>query len=322
MKLNPDSLARHLAQELNRVYLISGDEPLLVGEAADAVRARARALGFTEREVHVLDRGTDWDAVRASADTRSLFAARRIIELKLQGKPGVAGGRALERMARTAADDALLIITTARLDRDAQGADWVRAVEARGVWIAVWPIPAERMPAWLGARCRQLGLDADPRALELLAERTRGNLLAARQELEKLQLLYGAQRLDVERVLAGTADSARFSVGELSLALAAGQLSRSLRILDGLKGEGVELPLVLWAVIKAMHESASRHTAPERSLPAADGQARRRAARLAERALRADAMAKGRIAGNAWDELALLACELCGRTALPFTAAA
>jgi DNA polymerase III subunit delta len=318
LKLSSDSLARQLAQQLSPVYLISGDEPLLAGEAVDDVRARARALGFTEREVHVLDRGTDWDAIRAAASNLSLFAARRIIELKLQSKPGVAGGRALEQMIQSAGADTVLIIVTGRLDRDAQSAGWVRAVEARGVWVPVWPVARERLPGWLRARCRQLALQADPEALELLAERTQGNLLAARQELEKLKLLFPGERLDIERVLAGTADSARFDVGELAEALIAGQLGRALRILDGLEQEGVELPLVLWAVTKAMRERWSRHSTPT---GAGGREARRRAARLAERATRADAMAKGRLAGNAWHELALLACELCGRSALPLVAA-
>ncbi len=305
MKLSLDSLARHLERQLLPVYLVSGDEPLLAGEAADAVRARARALGYAEREVHFLDRGADWEAVRAAVGTLSLFAARRLIELRLpSGKPGVAGGRALEGIIRSAGDDTLLLILTGRLDRDAQGADWVRAAEARGGWLAVWPIPAERMLAWLEARCRRLGLTADAEALELLADRTQGNLLAAQQELEKLRLLAEGGRVTAERVLAGTADSARFNVGELSEALVAGQLIRALRVLEGLKSESVELPLVLWAAIKALRELWSRA-------------ARLPFRRLVERALRADGMAKGRLAGDAWDELSLLACDLCGRTALP-----
>ncbi len=315
MKLTFDSLARQLERQLLPVYLISGDEPLLAGEAADAVRARARALGFTERDVHFLDRGVDWDAVRAAVGTLSLFAARRLIELRLpSGKPGVAGGRALTGIIQSIGDDVLLLIVTGRLDRDAQGADWVRAVEARGAWLAVWPIPAERMLSWLEARCRRLGLAADAEALELLAERTEGNLLAAQQELEKLKLLAGSERVTAERVLVGTTDSARFSVGELSAALTAGQLTRALRILEGLRSESVELPLVLWAAVKALRELWARYAGP--------GEAPTRGTRLSfrrfvDRALRADGMAKGRLAGDAWDELALLACDLCGRAALP-----
>ncbi|MGB6452225.1 MAG: DNA polymerase III subunit delta [Steroidobacteraceae bacterium] len=334
MKLSSDSLARHLERQLLPVYLISGDEPLLAGEAADAVRARARALGFTEREVHLLDRSADWDAVRAAAGTLSLFATRRIIELKLpSGKPGAAGGRALEGIIQSIGADTLLLIVTGRLDRDAQGADWVRAAEARGAWLAVWPIAGERMVPWLEARCRRLDLAADAEALELLADRTQGNLLAAQQELEKLKLLSGRERVTVERVLAGAADSARFSIGELTEALVAGQLGRALRVLEGLKSESIELPLVLWAAIKAMRDLWACHTGsgdqvargPPGRPTVSTAEVRRRTSqlsfrRLAQRAARADAMAKGRLAGDAWDELSLLACDLCGRAALPFAA--
>lgn len=371
MKLAPDSLPRHLERQLLPVYLVSGDEPLLAAEAADAIRARARALGFTERQVHSLDRGADWDAVRAAAGTLSLFAARRVIELKLPtGKPGVTGGRVLAALAESAAADTLILILTGRLDREAQSAEWIRSVEARGAWVQVSPIGADRMVAWLEARCRQLGIAADRDALEILAERTEGNLLAARQELEKLKLLIGdaeeqvaggkplvpghepqptdreprsadrepqpadcprqpadreplagsAGRITAEQVLASAGDSARFSVGELSDALTAGELSRALRVLDGLHAEGAELPLVLWAVTRALRVRWSRQL--EAGLPPAREHAIRRTfRRLVARAVRADGMAKGRRPGNAWDEIALLACELSGRAALPFPTA-
>ena len=316
MKLSPDSLPRHLERQLLPVYLVSGDEPLLLTEAADAIRARARALGFSEREVHALDRGTDWDAVRASAGTLSLFAARRIVELRLPtGKPGVTGGRVLASLAESAGADTLILIITGRLDRESQGAEWVRAVDSRGGWVQVWPIAADRMVSWLEARCRELGISSDRGALEMLAERTEGNLLAARGELEKLKLL-ACERLTAEQVLAAAGDSARFSVGELSDALAARELGRALRVLDGLRAEDAELPLVLWAVVRALRTRWSREL--ESGLPPARARAIRAFyRRLVERALRADGMAKGRRSGDAWDEIALLACDLAGHAVLP-----
>ncbi|HTV49979.1 MAG TPA: DNA polymerase III subunit delta [Steroidobacteraceae bacterium] len=321
LKLTPDSLARQLAQQLLPVYLISGDEPLLAGEAADAVRARARQLQFTEREVHFIERGTDWDAIRGAVASLSLFAARRLVELRLpSGKAGVGGGRALTRIIESLGDDVLLLILTGRLDRDAQSADWVSAAERRGAWVSVWPVQAERLPAWLEERCRRLGFTAEPQALQLLAERTQGNLLAAQQELEKLKLLDEGSHLDVARVLAGTSSSARFDVNELTGALLAEDAAGALRVLSGLRAEGVELPLVLWAVVRALRERAAGAPRPAWGMRHAPRSARA-GPRLSQRALiaraaRADAMAKGRAFGDAWDELALLAAELCGRPAL------
>ncbi|MGH8217700.1 MAG: DNA polymerase III subunit delta [Steroidobacteraceae bacterium] len=319
MKLSPDSLPRHLERQLLPVYLVSGDEPLLATEAADAIRARARALGFTEREVHALDRGTDWDAVRAAAGTLSLFAARRIVELRLPtGKPGVTGGRVLASLAACAGADTLILILTGRLDRDAQSAEWVRAVDSRGGWVQVWPIAADRMVPWLAARCRELGLAADSAALEMLAARTEGNLLAARQELEKLKLL-ACERVTTERVLGVAGESARFNVNELTGALASRELARALRVLDGLKSEDVELPLVLWAVVRALRARWARELESD-SAPARERAVRAAYRELVARAVRADAMAKGRRSGDAWDEIALIACDLAGHPVLPLPA--
>ena len=161
MKLTADSLATHLRERLLPAYLISGDEPLLAGEAADAVRARARAAGFTEREVHFVERAGDWDEVRGSAASLSLFGARRVLEIRLaSGKPGVAGNAALVALLGAGDPDTLFLILAPRLDRDAQAAEWVRVLEARGGWVQIWPVDSSRLVAWLRSRCRKLGLEA------------------------------------------------------------------------------------------------------------------------------------------------------------------
>ena len=155
MKLTSDTLTAHLEQPLLRAYLISGDEPLFTLEAADAVRARARAAGFTERETHFMDRGSDWNEVRASANNLSLFAERRIVELRLPtGKPGKDGAAALVALLEARDPDRLLLITAPRLDRDAQSADWVRAVEAHGAWVQVWPVDASKLASTSSAVTR------------------------------------------------------------------------------------------------------------------------------------------------------------------------
>jgi DNA polymerase III subunit delta len=330
VKLNPDSLANHLAQQLLPVYLISGDEPLLTGEAADAVRAKARASGFTEREAHFLERGSDWDDVRASAGNMSLFGSRRVVEIRLpSGKPGVAGNKALVALLERTDPDTVFLILTPRLDRDAQSADWVRAVEAHGAWVQVWPIDVDRLAGWLRGRARRVKLDVTDEALELLAQRTEGNLLAANQELEKLTLLVPAGRITADMILASVTDSARFDVFQLGEAVLAGDAERALRMIAGLRGEGTEATLVLWALTKAMRDlwngrpgSAGPRPRVWGKQSAALDKGLRRASRLpfdglAVRAGRADRMIKGRLAGDAWDEIALLAADICGRSPLP-----
>jgi DNA polymerase-3 subunit delta len=332
VKLNPDSLTTHLEQHLLPAYLVSGDEPLLTGEAADAVRARARAVGFTEREVHFLERGSDWDDVRASAGNMSLFSSRRVVEIRLpSGKPGTAGNKALVALLQRNDPDTMYLILTPRLDRDAQSADWVRAVEAHGAWVQVWPVDLDRLVGWLRGRCRRLKLDATDEALELLAERTEGNLLAAHQELEKLTLLARDGRVTADTILSSVTDSARFDVFQLGEAVLSGDAERALRMVAGLRAEGTEATLVLWSLTKAMRDLWNAMANPAGAKPrtwqrqsAALDKGLRRASRLSFPALtvragRADRMVKGRLAGNAWDEIALLAADLCGRPALPLT---
>ena len=330
MKLTPDSLLTHLGQHLLPAYLISGDEPLLTGEAADAVRARARRAGFTEREVHFLERGSDWEDVRASAGNLSLFGSRRLLELRLPtGRAGAGGNSALLALLERNDPDPLLLILTPRLDRDAQAAPWVRAVESRGGWVQVWPVEAEKLVPWLRGRCRRVGLEMNEEALALLAERTEGNLLAAHQELEKLRLLAPSGTLTPDTVLAAVADSARFDVFRLSEAVLEGEADRALRVLTGLRSEGTEPTLVLWALTKALRDLWSEVSGTGSGRPrswqrqaAALQKAARRAPRLSFRALtlraaRADRMIKGRLQGDAWDEMALLASDLCARPAMP-----
>jgi DNA polymerase-3 subunit delta len=327
LKLTSDSLGAHLAERLSPSYLISGDEPLLGGEAADAVRARARAAGFTEREVHFIERASDWDDVRASASNLSLFAARRVLEIRLaSGKPGSAGNAALVALLAARDPDTLFLILAPRLDRDAQSAEWVRWLETHGAWVQIWPVDAQRLVAWLRGRARRLKLEVSEPALELLAARTEGNLLAAHQELTKLTLLVGSAALTPEDVAASVADSARFDVFQLGEAVLAGDAPRALRMLAGLRAEGTERTLVLWALTKALRdvwnalEGGGRVPAWQRQ-GAVLAQALKRAPRLpfatlALRAGRADRMIKGRLTGDAWDEMALFAAHMCGEPAM------
>jgi DNA polymerase-3 subunit delta len=332
MKLGLDNLAAHLKQALQRgalapAYLVSGDEDLLVGEACDAIRAAARQAGYADREVHFPERNADWADVVAGAGSMSLFGDRRIIELRFSGKAGKEGGAALQSLLTSGGDDVLLLIITPRLDFTTQNTAWVKAVEAKGVWLPIWEIAARQLEGWLSQRLRAAGLEPTPEALTLLAARVEGNLLAAQQEIEKLKLLVPTGRLDTEAVLGAVTSSARYDVFALGEAVVIGDAPRALRVLAGLRGEGTEPTLVLWALIRELRnlwsvrrgDDPARRPGP-RLTPgqlAALERARPRVgrlpfARLSSRALRADRMIKGRLAGDPWDELTLLCAEFCG----------
>ncbi len=309
MKLTLENLSAQLERGVGGAWLVSGDEPLRVGEATDQIRARARTAGFAEREVFFVERaGSIWEQIEQAAQSLSLFAPRRLIEVRLPtGKAGVAGSAVLQRLIAVAGNDLLLLIVTGRLDRDTQNAAWVRTLQESGVWLPVWPVEIGRLPQWLHARARAAKITLSEAAAAMLAERCEGNLLAAQQEIEKLALLAtSGVTVGTAEVAASSVDGARFDVFQLAEAVRAADCARALRILGGLQSEDAGPPLVLWALLREL-----------RSLQAP----RVPIARLIARAARADRMSKGQLRGDAWDELALLAVEMCGVRTLPLSKA-
>ena len=334
MQIRPGQLASHLAKGLAPLYVVHGDEPLLAIEAGDEIRAAARAAGFDEREVLVAETGFKWDAFAAANRNLGLFGTRKLVDLAIpSGKPGVEGARALEDCAAHPHPDMLTLITLPRLDRAAQGGAWFTALERTGVAVAVQPLERRELPQWLAARLARQNQRARPDTLQLLAEATEGNLLAARQEVEKLGLLLPEGELDHEAVERAVADVARFDVFQLSEAWLAGDAARALRILAALEAGGEGLPLLVWqlgedlhalsAVLAAVAEGASTGAAVRATRVWGKRQAAlERAARridaaaipsLLLRLARLDALAKGIGRGRVWDELADIALALAGR---------
>lgn len=250
MKLPLRQLDRHLAKSPAWVYLAAADEPLLVAEAVDSIRAAARAAGFEERDLHVVDRGFRWSDLEAGADNLSLFGARRIVELRLAApRPGDAGARSIRALAERAGPDQLVIVAiNAKLDASAARSAWVKAIDAHGVIVEIWPVDRAELPGWIGARAARLGLKLTSDAAELLADRVEGNLLAADQEITKLALTSSDRRIDERAVLDDVANSARFDVFRLSDAVVAGDAARALRVLAGLRREGTQPVLAAWAL--------------------------------------------------------------------------
>jgi DNA polymerase-3 subunit delta len=252
MRVNLDQLPAALQRGLARAYLVSGEEFLLVGEAADAIRAAARAGGFADRRVYFIDRSFSWDQLRSDTQALSLFADRRLFELRLPtGKPD-RGAEQLAGLITNPPPDVITLVLTEKLDRKAQDAPWVQAIAQHGVWVPVRSVGEAELPAWLAARARRDGLVLDEAAAQLIALRTEGNLLAACQELAKLGLLAQGGRIDAALAQQSVGDSARFDVLQLAAAAAAGDALRAVHIFHGLKREGVEPTLILWAIVREL----------------------------------------------------------------------
>jgi DNA polymerase-3 subunit delta len=255
MELRPDRFDRQLAGEpLRPVYLIAGPEPLRVQEAADAVRARARGEGYGEREVFDVEASFDWNTLTQGLSSLSLFASRRLFDLRLPtGKPGKEGSEALREYCANPPPDTVLLVTAFDWSK-AHAGKWSEAIAQAGHFLPVWPIKAHELPDWLDRRLRSRGLAATPGALQRLVDRVEGNLLAAAQEVDKMALLLGASAggatvaVDEATLEALVADSARFDVFGLADAMLAGEPVRAARMLAALRAEGEQaaglLPIV------------------------------------------------------------------------------
>jgi DNA polymerase-3 subunit delta len=249
MQLRSEQLEPHLARGLGPIYVIHGDEPLIALEAADAVRAAARARGFTDREVFEPGRSFDWSEAAHSLASQSLFGGKKIVELRLPGgKPGAQGGEAIARYCERPSPDILLLVSLPRLDRMSQSSAWFGALSRTGTVVDVWPVERARLPAWIAERLARQRQRAPREALEFIADRVEGNLLAAHQEVQKLALLAPEGELDIDTVREVVANVARYDAYTASEALLAGDAARYLRIIDGLKSEGEAPTLVLWTL--------------------------------------------------------------------------
>jgi DNA polymerase III subunit delta len=322
------ALRQSLAGAWPGAWLIAGDEPLLVDESAAAVRVAATEAGYTERELHVVDRSFRWPALVESANNLSLFASRKIVEIRMTApRPGDEGGKTLRALIESADPDRILIVAIgAKLDRDAARSVWVKSFEKHGVIVDVWPVDRGDLPAWIAARAKHAGLALSARGADVLAERVEGNLLAADQEIRKLALTVDGGEVGESEVLASVASSARFDVFRLTDALLAGDGRRAIRVLRSLRGEGVAAPLVSWALarelrvltrLKLAQQRGERidpvfgdeRVAPRRQPPLKQAVGRYSAAQLSSLlalAARVDDTVKGVTDAEPWDALIAL----------------
>ena len=321
MKLRADQLNSHLQNNLAPCYLVSGDEHLLVEEALDQVRAAARKRGFTARESQVAMTGFNWSELAAVGSNLSLFAERRIIELRLPtGKPGREGSAAICEFAEHLDDELLLIVITPKLDRSNSNAKWVKTLSAKGVFLPIWPIGLRELPGWIAGRMRRAGLRPDTDAVAMIVDRVEGNLLAANQEIEKLRMILGEGPVTGEDVSTAVANSSRYDVYKLVDAAVGGDAKRAMKILNGLRGEGIEPVIVMWALTRELRtlarlaDTVSKNgdlgAAMNKAAVWNNRQAMVRACigrhrhtdfyRLLKATGRADAAAKGQAAGDPW----------------------
>ena len=333
MRLYPEKLAGQLQQKLLRVYLISGDETLLVQECCDLIRQKARQDGCSEREI--IDAGVssfNWQDILHSASSMSLFAERKLIELRLpSGKPGAEGSKALCEYLEVAGSEDVLLIVAGKIDKQSTNSKWYKALDKAGATIQVWPIDAKNLPRWLQQRVRSAGMDIESDALQLLCDRVEGNLLAAVQEVEKLKLLAADSNITTETVTKAVSNNARYNVFDMADNALKGDATASLRMLHGLRSEGSEPPVVLWSLAREIRtlleaqldcdkgQNAQKALGTQRVWPKRMPFMQAALARhdseslslLLEQAAAVDGSIKGFADGRPWDNLERLVLGLC-----------
>lgn len=248
MQLRYEAFPAHLKSGLAPLYVLTGDEYLLVQEATDLLRATVREQGFTERQVFTVERGFKWDQLQLANNALSLFGDRKLIELRIPGgKPGKDGSQAIQEYIADLSPDNVTLITLPQLDWTTRKSAWVSALQKQAVYIEVQPVGVGQLGGWIAARLRRQNQQADQNSIAFLVEQVEGNLLAAWQEIQKLGLLFPEGQLSGEQVRSAVLDVARYDVFQISEAMLGGNPSRFIRMMDGLKGEGTPLPLLLWA---------------------------------------------------------------------------
>ncbi|MBS0497599.1 MAG: DNA polymerase III subunit delta [Proteobacteria bacterium] len=249
MRIKLEQLPQQLQKQTAPLYTLSGNEPLLILEAADSIRTHARQQGYTERELFTVDQHFDWAELLNAGHNLSLFGERKILDIRIPtGKPGREGGKALEAYCAALPSDTVTLITLPRIDKQGQASKWFKALETAGTLIPVYPVERDQLPDWIGQRLAQQRQKADTATLQFLAGQVEGNLLAAHQEILKLALLYPAGNLTFDQVKDVVLNVARYDVYQLSDAMIAGDTARFQRILTGLQGEGTA-PLLILATL-------------------------------------------------------------------------
>ncbi|MAY41814.1 MULTISPECIES: DNA polymerase III subunit delta [unclassified Neptuniibacter] len=334
MKLRPEQLSSQLKKSLSPVYLITGDEPLISEECSDLVRINLQQQGFSEREVLHVDAKFSWEYLLECANALSLFAEKKIIELRLGSqKLNKKSSEILQSYLANPSPDNILLITADKIDGNAKKSAWFKAVDKSGVVVEIWPVEAEQLPNWIRQRAAQIELQLDEEAIQLLCDRIEGNLLAAKQELSKLSLLFPRQVVTADDVIDSVSDSSRYDIYGLTDAALNGQAPRCYKILQVLKQDGTEPPIILWALSKELRTLAAIQQAQQngqsfdavcqreriwgKRKPLARKAAQRLSTQQINTALKqcaeVDKTVKGMAIGDAWLLLSSIALTLAGQ---------
>ena len=331
MRLTAEQFLERPPKTLGALYVIHGAEPLAALEAADQLREIARATGYSEREVFTAESGFDWGRLLGASNALSLFATQRLMEVRIPtGKPGKEGGAAIEKYCQRLPDDTVTLVLLPEMDWQMKQAKWFGTLEAAATMIEAMPVERAHLPRWLAARLARQQQSAGADALEFMADRVEGNLLAAQQEIKKLALLCPAGEISLDVLADSVTNVSRFNPFQLAAAMyddsSSNKVARIYRMLDGMKAEGEAPPLILWVLVNEVRMlmrlrgftrgGRPPHPAKARELERISrkhSQASLTALNL--QAAKIDRMIKGLDSNDPWNALAQLACGIGGMRA-------
>lgn len=333
MKIYPEKLASNLKEEIKPIYIVSGDEALLIQEACDSIRFMLRQSGYSERDLFHVDAAFDWQQILYSASSMSLFAEKKLIELRMpSGKPGDKGAKVLKSYVDNIPEQTVLLIITGKLERSTQNSKWFKALDSVAAFVQVWPIAVNQLPTWLNNRIRKTGMSASREAIQALVDKVEGNLLAAVQEIERLRLISGKGNIELSQILEEVSDSSRFTLFALVDAALSGNASRTCRVIEGLRSEGTEILQIVGLLgreLRLLSGMAAQQSSGQsmqavmqvykvwsnrKSMTGAVLQRHGLAEfeRLIMRLAKLDKMVKGLATGDPWDELTGIFLSLAG----------
>ncbi|MGB0732854.1 MAG: DNA polymerase III subunit delta [Pontibacterium sp.] len=269
MKTKPEQLQRQLSGAPHPVYMVVGDEPLLQEESADMIRGFLLGQGYSEREVMHVEASFDWNTLLESGNALSLFAEKKIIELRLpQAKLNKKASEALTAYLENPSPDNTLVIIAGKLESAAKKTAWFKRIDTMGLIVEIWPVELNQLDGWIQKRAQSLGLSLEQDAIALLSDRVEGNLLAAKQELEKLNLLYPNQTLSSDHIVDAVSDSSRYDIYGLTEAALMGDIQRCQKVIHVLQQDGTEAPIVLWAIARELRALSALATGIAQGLAA------------------------------------------------------
>jgi DNA polymerase III subunit delta len=341
MKVYPEKLGSRLKQGTDRLFIVSGDEPLLIQESCDLIRAELRRAGFSERQVFHVVKGFDWQQVLFNANSMSLFAEQKLLEIRCSTKPDKEAMEVLKALAGDMPQDTAMLLILPKIDKKVESAAWFKALDQAGVHVAIWPVTVEQLPKWIAARFQAAGLRPSADAVTAMVDLVEGNLLAAMQEIERLKLVVEGDTVDVGQVLDGVGDSARYNVFSLIDAAVGQDPVRTLKVIQGLRVEGAEIFFIVLMLGRELRTLVNIATALEqgekldaamqkyyvfanrRSLVGACLRARSRLQleSVQQQVSQLDKLFKGIGTGNPWDLLTTLLLRLAGKPVIANRAA-